>query len=59
MSLGEAPPQSLADDMHGAAVKFIKGEDPGWPAYGEARDVRVFDTPSTVIPDGYADVAGK
>ncbi len=55
-SFGDSPPQSVADDLHSAAVSFIHGDDPGWPAYDEARDVRVFDVPSSVIPDGYADV---
>lgn len=56
-SFGDNPPQSLADDMHGAAVRFIRGNDPGWSAYGVARDVRAFDTPSVVLRDGYADVS--
>jgi len=30
---GEHPPQELADEMHGAAVRFIVDGDPGWPAW--------------------------
>ncbi|WP_309103904.1 carboxylesterase family protein [Microbacterium sp.] len=30
---GDAPPPSLADDMHAAAVRFVTESDPGWPAW--------------------------
>ncbi|WP_102191451.1 carboxylesterase/lipase family protein [Microbacterium aurantiacum] len=30
---GDAPPQSLADEMHSAAVAFVSDADPGWPAW--------------------------
>ncbi|MGH1525744.1 carboxylesterase/lipase family protein [Leifsonia sp. L25] len=54
---GEQPPASLADDVHGAAVRFIATGDPGWPAYtAPERDVQVFDVPTTVVRDGLADV---
>lgn len=54
---GEQPPASLADDVHGAAVRFIAAGDPGWPAYLlPERDVQVFDVPTTVVGDGLADV---
>lgn len=33
---GDAPPQALADAMHGAWVAFIRDGDPGWPAYDPA-----------------------
>ncbi|MGP6170329.1 carboxylesterase/lipase family protein [Microbacterium sp. A204] len=40
---GPHPPQSLADDMHGAAVHFIVDGDPGWPAWATAPGIaRVF-----------------
>ncbi|HWS49583.1 MAG TPA: carboxylesterase family protein [Microbacterium sp.] len=40
---GDTPPQSLADDMHAAAVAFIAGGDPGWPAWrSQSGTTRVF-----------------
>ena len=39
---GDDPPQALADDMHGAWVRFVTDGDPGWPAYGEQRHTRRF-----------------
>lgn len=56
-SFGDSPPQSVADDLHGAAVSFIQGHSPGWATYDVDREVMVFDTPSRVVADGYADVA--
>jgi len=62
---GGNPPQALADDVHAAAVSFVSGGDPGsnsgpgatgWPRYSEARSTKVFDTPSSVVEDGYASV---
>jgi para-nitrobenzyl esterase len=54
---GANPPATLAADVHGAAVAFIASGDPGWPAYeAESRLVRVYDTPSSVAADGYADL---
>jgi para-nitrobenzyl esterase len=54
---GPNPPQELADEVHGGAVAFITTGDPGWPRYIEdSRKTRVFDTPSTVVSDGYASV---
>ncbi len=48
----------LARDVPGAAVTFIKTGQPGWQPYNPPeRHVRVYDTPSSVQPDGYADVA--
>ncbi|MHA6630476.1 hypothetical protein ACU61A_33975 [Pseudonocardia sichuanensis] len=51
---GTAPPQSLVEDVHGAAVAFVTGGDPGWPAWAP-RDgkVRVFDAPSCTGADSY------
>lgn len=55
---GAAAPESLAGDVHGAAVAFISAGDPGWPPYSAPdREVRVYDVPSRVMRDGYADVA--
>ncbi|MET4156459.1 carboxylesterase family protein [Agromyces sp. PvR057] len=54
---GTNPPQGLADEVHGAAVAFITTGEPGWPRYTDAaRATRVFDTPSSVVADGYASV---
>lgn len=53
--VGEQPPQSLADDMHAAWVRFAATGDPGWPAYGEQRLTRRFgghdDTAVLADPD--------
>jgi para-nitrobenzyl esterase len=54
------PPQALADDVHGAFVRFISGDDPGWPAYDlDSRPVMTFDVPCSVVqdPDAAARVA--
>ena len=48
---GAAPPQTLADEMHGAWVSFVKTGRPGWPAYGHDRNVRSFGTTSTTVND--------
>lgn len=40
--VGDAPPQALADDMHGAWVRFVTDGDPGWAAYGPERLTRRF-----------------
>jgi len=53
---GTEPPQALADDIHSSTVAFIATGQPGWPAYDDAdRAVRVYDVPTTVLADGYAD----
>jgi para-nitrobenzyl esterase len=53
---GDEPPQALADQMHGAWVRFIATGDPGWPAYEtKRRAVMAFDEPaSTVVADPHA-----
>ncbi|MDR6867146.1 para-nitrobenzyl esterase [Microbacterium resistens] len=54
---GPNPPQGLADEVHGAAVAFIEGGDPGWPRYDDAaRATRVFDVLSRDERDAYASV---
>lgn len=54
---GDDPPQELADDVHGALVAFVKGGDPGWPAFEEkSRTSRVFDVPGAVVDDGLREV---
>lgn len=40
---GGGEPQGLADQMHAIWIKFAADGDPGWPAYGSGRQVRVFD----------------
>jgi para-nitrobenzyl esterase len=55
--VGDRPPRALADEVHGAAVRFAHTGDPGWPAYRpDRREVMVFDDPSAVVEDGYRDV---
>ncbi|WP_345761438.1 carboxylesterase/lipase family protein [Diaminobutyricibacter sp. McL0608] len=55
---GSAPPQELADTVHGAAVQFIATGDPGWTAFDDADEsARVFDLPSEDVAHGYADAA--
>lgn len=52
--VGEHPPQSLADAVHGAAVSFVATGDPGWPA-GPATNA-VFTTSLATEQRGYASV---
>jgi para-nitrobenzyl esterase len=53
-ALGEAPPQQLADLVHGAWVGFATGGDPGWPRYDlDRRVVRRLDTSPSVMEDPY------
>jgi para-nitrobenzyl esterase len=53
---GPDAPASLAEQMHGAWVRFIATGDPGWPAYGDTRTTRVFDTASLTLPQRRVDV---
>ncbi|MFE4198660.1 carboxylesterase/lipase family protein [Paenarthrobacter sp. NPDC056912] len=54
---GSEPPASLAADVHGAAVSFIRTGQPGWmPWDAGTHQIRVYDLPTTDIDDGYADV---
>ena len=54
---GGAPPQALADEVHGGAVAFVMSGDPGWPRFTDAAGtVRVYDTTSTVAEHGFAAV---
>jgi para-nitrobenzyl esterase len=48
---GAAPPQALADEMHGAWVSFVKTGTPGWAPYGAERTVRQFDAVSATVND--------
>ncbi|MFF2052383.1 carboxylesterase/lipase family protein [Leifsonia sp. NPDC058194] len=54
---GDNPPQRLADDVHGAAVAFIRSGEPGWAAFAADRTAFVFDTPSHAEQGAYADAA--
>jgi para-nitrobenzyl esterase len=47
---GSDAPQTLADEMNAAWVGFVTNGDPGWPVYGPGRQARVFDVPSTTLP---------
>ncbi|ADO44408.1 carboxylesterase, type B (plasmid) [Ketogulonicigenium vulgare Y25] len=45
--LGDAAPQSLADDMHSRWVGFAKTGDPGWPTFDRADALSIrFDAPA-------------
>ncbi|WP_125777620.1 carboxylesterase/lipase family protein [Antribacter gilvus] len=57
---GAAPPQELADAVHGSAVAFAVQGDPGWARYDDGtRVARVFDVPVEDVPDAYAGVAPR
>lgn len=52
---GPTPPQPLADAVHGAAVAFVRGEEPAWPAATGTRvTARIFDVPQSTLDDAYA-----
>ena len=59
--IGEgASPQHVADAVHGAWTRFIRGGDPGFPNYSlDRRETMVFDDASAVVadPDGEERVA--
>jgi para-nitrobenzyl esterase len=49
---GANPPQELAQEMHGAFVKFATTGDPGWKPYEVGqRSTMIFDVPSEVLSD--------
>ncbi|HEX4443800.1 MAG TPA: carboxylesterase family protein [Galbitalea sp.] len=47
--IGDAAPQQLADDMHGAWVRFAKTGDPGWESWNTRRPVERFDAPASEV----------
>jgi para-nitrobenzyl esterase len=47
--MGEHPPQSLADGMHAAWVRFATTGDPGWEAWNASRPVQTFDSPTSAV----------
>lgn len=54
---GPNPPQELADEVHGAAVRFLVDGDPGWPRHdAETRMTRVYAVPARNEPNAYASV---
>lgn len=55
---GDAPPQELADAVHGAAAEFVRDGDPGWPAWSSWPGMtRVFDEDAPPLTaEGYAEV---
>jgi para-nitrobenzyl esterase len=58
---GTTAPRSLADEMHGAWLAFIRTGDPGWPEFGGERATRVFDAVSATLPQrrpGVVDALG-
>jgi para-nitrobenzyl esterase len=55
---GPRPPQSLADEIHPAAVAFLRDGDPGWPSWsGAPGATRIFDVESEDSSDGYASLS--
>ncbi|SDQ12811.1 carboxylesterase/lipase family protein [Leucobacter chromiiresistens] len=55
---GQAPPQALADAVHGALVRFARDGAPGWGAdEAGAGPTRVFDLPVREETDAYASAA--
>ncbi len=59
--IGDQPPRSLADAVHGSAVAFARTGDPGWRPWSQTPGTtRVFGGPASApdeIPDGYASAA--
>jgi para-nitrobenzyl esterase len=57
---GDNPPQSLATEVHGAAVSLVRDGAPGWRAWSDAPGAtRIFGGNAAspdVLPDGYAEV---
>ncbi|KAA9090028.1 carboxylesterase family protein [Microbacterium radiodurans] len=56
---GDAPPQALADAMHGAAVAFVRTGDPGWTSWSaQPGSTRVFGAAASGDDTGGTDVDG-
>lgn len=53
---GPNPPQQLADEVHAAAVAFIKTGDPGWQQHDAKAVARVFDLPTRDVAGAYDSV---
>ncbi|MFC7787374.1 carboxylesterase/lipase family protein [Microbacterium sp. MAHUQ-60] len=53
---GDRPPQRLADQMHAAAVAFVRDGDPGWPAWRTDPGItRVFGADPALSRSAYDD----
>ncbi|MFJ4046253.1 carboxylesterase/lipase family protein [Microbacterium sp. NPDC089987] len=53
---GPNPPQALADEVHSAAVAFVRDGDPGWPRLDASGTARVYDTPTRDEAKAYRSV---
>ena len=53
---GANPPEALATEVHGSAVRFVRDGAPGWPGFGPDGSTRVFDVPTTTEQHGFAPV---
>ena len=42
MIVGPTPPQEIADDVHGAAVRFIRDGDSGWTPFDEISETAAY-----------------
>ena len=53
---GAAPPQRIADAVHGAAVRFIATGDTGWTPFDEVDEsARVYDVTTADVAHAYVD----
>lgn len=53
---GEDPPQELADEVHGSAVRFVADHAAPWAPWSDGRTARVFDVPPRDEQGAYAEV---
>lgn len=53
---GPNPPQALADEVHAAAVAFIRDGNPGWRRADATGTARVYDTPTRDVAGAYDSV---
>jgi para-nitrobenzyl esterase len=54
---GADPPQGLADAMHEAWLRFVCGDEPGWPAYDRTRrTTRLWDEDVADVADPFGDL---
>ncbi|MCH0561598.1 carboxylesterase/lipase family protein [Streptomyces sp. MUM 2J] len=49
---GPGGPRELAEQMHGAWVRFAAGGDPGWEAWDATHPVRILGEAAPTAPDG-------
>ncbi|QUQ64141.1 carboxylesterase/lipase family protein [Kutzneria sp. CA-103260] len=52
---GPDAPQRIADEMHGAWIRFATTGDPGWPSWDAARSTMVFRDPVSEVQAGPRD----